>query len=278
MSPGASGSGTGAGSGPAGPGAAPDDACVKLAGRLADAAGKVVMRHFRKPLKVESKADASPLTVADREAEAAMRALIEPAFPDHGIVGEEIEARNAGADKVWVLDPIDGTQSFVTGKPLFGTLIALMDGGRPVLGLMDLPAIGERWLGVSGRPTAFNGKPVRARPCAALRDAWLYATSPHMFEERDFPAFERLRKRARRVVYGAECMSYGLLAMGLVDLVCEGTMKLYDYAAMVPIVEGAGGVITDWRGRALGSEGDGTVLAAGDAGLHAAALKVLAGT
>ncbi|HEX9570487.1 MAG TPA: histidinol-phosphatase [Rhodospirillales bacterium] len=277
MSREASGPGSGAGSGPAAPGASPDDACVKLAGRLADAAGRVVMRHFRTPMAVAAKPDASPLTAADREAEAAMRALIEKAFPAHGIVGEEIESRNPGADTVWVLDPIDGTQSFVTGKPLFGTLIALLDRGRPVLGLMDLPAIKERWLGVAGRPTTFNGKPVRVRACKDLKDAWLYATSPQMFGDLDFPAFERLRKRARRAVYGAECMAYGLLANGYVDLVCEGTMKLYDYAPMVPIVEGAGGVITDWRGRALGPEGDGTVLAAGDAALHAAAIALLAG-
>ena len=110
-----------------------------------------------------------------------------------------------------------------------------------------------------------------------MKDAWLYATSPHMFGERDFAAFERLRKRARRAVYGAECMAYGLLANGYVDLVCEGTMKLYDYAPMVPIVEGAGGVITDWQGGALATEGDGTVLAAGDVGLHALAMRELAG-
>jgi len=277
MSREASGPGSGAGSGTAAPGASPDEAWVRLAGRLADAAGRVVMRHFRKPMTVERKPDASPLTAADREAESAMRALIEDTLPGHGIVGEEIEPRNAGADMVWVLDPIDGTQSFVTGKPLFGTLIALLDRGRPVLGLMDMPAIEERWLGVVGRPTTFNGTPVRVRACAELKDAWLYATSPHMFGEQGFPAFERLRKRARRVVYGAECMAYGLLANGYVDLVCEGTMKLYDYAPMAPIVEGAGGVITDWRGRALGLEGDGTVLAAGDAGLHAEAMRALAG-
>lgn len=267
-----------AGAGPARRDATPDPAFVALAGRLADAAGRVIMRHFRRPMAVDTKPDRSPLTRADRDAEAAMRTLIEKAFPGHGIVGEEIAARNPGADRVWILDPIDGTQSFVTGKPLFGTLIALMEEGRPVLGLMDLPAIKERWLGVKGRRTTFNGKPARVRACDAVAEAWLYATSPHMFGDENFPAFERLRKAARRVVYGAECMSYGLLAMGFVDLVCEGTMKVYDYAAMVPIVEGAGGVITDWRGRALGMQGDGTVLAAGDARAHAAALKLLAGT
>ncbi|MFQ5763420.1 MAG: histidinol-phosphatase [Rhodospirillales bacterium] len=261
------------------PGAVPDDALVALAGRLADAAGAVAMGHFRAPMDVGAKPDQSPVTAADEEAEAAMRALIADAYPDHGIVGEEMEDRNPDAGLVWVLDPIDGTQSFVTGKPLFGTLIALLEGGHPVLGVMDMPALAERWVGVRGRPTTFNGTPVQARPCRSLADAWLYATSPHMFGDADFPAFERLGKASRRTVYGAECMAYGLLANGWVDLVCEGTMELYDYAALVPIVESAGGVITDWRGRALGMQanGDGTVLAAGDAGVHARALDVLAG-
>lgn len=272
---------TAPGAGPASPetspGAPPDDALVALAERLADAAGAVVMRHFRAPMEVAAKPDQSPVTRADAEAEAAMRALIEAAHPDHGILGEEMEARNPGAGRLWVLDPIDGTQSFVTGKPLFGTLIALLDGGRPVLGVMDMPALKERWVGALGRPTAFNGVPVRARACGGLAGAWLYATSPEMFGDAGFPAFRRLRDRVRRTVYGAECMAYGLLANGWVDLVCEGTMELYDYAALVPIVEGAGGVITDWRGRALGVDGDGTVLAAGDAGVHAEALEALAG-
>jgi len=257
--------------------APPDPKFVDLAGRMADAAADVIMRHFRRPMKVDIKPDKSPLTRADSDAEAAMRALVEAAFPDHGIVGEEMETRNPGADRVWILDPIDGTQSFVTGKPLFGTLIALLEEGRPVLGLMHMPALGERWLGVSGRPTTFNGKPVKVRACADVAEAWLYATSPHMFGDADFPAFERLRKSCRRTVYGAECMSYGLLANGLVDVVCEGTMKVYDYAPMAPIVEGAGGVITDWRGRGLGMTGDGTVLAAGDPRAHARALTLLAG-
>lgn len=250
---------------------------IDLAERLADASGAIVRRYFRTTLEVEDKPDKSPVTVADREAETAIRELIEEAFPDHGIVGEEYGAVRADAKYVWVLDPIDGTKSFITGKPLFGTLIALLRQGRPVLGVIDMPALGERWIGRQGQPTTFNGNPVQARACGDLAQAWLYATSPQMFEDADFPAFERLRKQARRTVYGAECMAYGLLANGTVDLVCEGTMKLYDYAAVVPIVKGAGGVITDWRGRALGMEGDGTVLAAGDRSLHAAALEVLTG-
>jgi len=249
---------------------------VKLAETLADAARDVAMSYFRQPLDIDAKPDDSPVTIADKQAEDAMRALIADAYPDHGIIGEERDNKNEDAEYVWVLDPIDGTQSFVTGKPLFGALIGLLARGRPVLGVIDMPALGERWLGAAGRPTTFNGDPVTVRACPDIGKAWLYATSPHMFEDADFPAFERLRKASWRAIYGAECMAYGLLANGLVDIVCEGTMDLHDYAPMVPIVEGAGGVITDWRGQALGIGGDGTVLAAGDAVCHAAALELLA--
>jgi inositol-phosphate phosphatase/L-galactose 1-phosphate phosphatase/histidinol-phosphatase len=264
---------SGTGSGPA----SPDDTFVELAGRMADAAGAVVMKYFRAPMDVSAKPDQSPVTVADVEAESAMRKLIEEAFPDHGIIGEEMDNHQPDAEFTWVVDPIDGTQSFATGKPLFGTLIALLHQGRPVLGIMDMPALGERWVGRQGGPTTFNGNPVEVRACGNMAEAWLYATSPHMFEDADFPAFERMRKQARRTVYGAECMAYGLLANGTVDLVCEGTMELYDYAALVPIVQGAGGILTDWKGQPLGMEGDGTMLAAGDHALHARALELLAG-
>ena len=248
---------------------------VKLAEKLADAAREVVMGHFRKPMEIDAKPDDSPVTIADRQAEDAMRALIGDAFPAHGIIGEERTDKNPGAEFVWVLDPIDGTQSFVTGKPLFGTLIALLQRGRPILGIIDMPALNERWIGAAGRPTLFNAEPVTVRACSGVGEAWLYVTSPHMFEDADFPVFERLRKACWRTIYGAECMAYGLLASGLVDIVCEGTMNLYDYAPMVPIIEGAGGVITDWRGNALGMDGDGSVLTAGDAACHTAALELL---
>ena len=252
-------------------------AFIGLAEQLAEAARGVVMPHFRKPLAIDSKPDQSPVTIADKDAEAAMRGLIEDAYPDHGIIGEEFSDTRPDAEFVWVLDPIDGTQFFVTGKPLFGTLIALIHNGRPVLGVMDMPALQERWIGVHGQPTTFNGKPVTTRACESVEKAWLYATSPHMFEDADFPAFERLRQASWRAVYGAECMAYGLLSNGLVDMVCEGTMDLHDFAPMVPIVEGAGGVITDWRGADLGPNSGGNVLASGDKAIHAAAIKLLEG-
>ncbi len=250
---------------------------VELAEAVADAVRPIVMGHFRKGGAVEAKADESPVTAADREAETAMRTLIRASFPEHGIFGEEQESERPEAEYVWVLDPIDGTQSFVTGKPLFGTLIALTRHGAPLVGVMDMPALKERWVGAPGRKTLFNGVPAATRPCAGLRDAWLYATSPQMFPGQDFAAFERLRKQSWRAIYGAECYAYGLLAGGFVDLVAESGMQPYDFCALVPLVEGAGGMITDWEGRRLTIESGPRVLAAGDSAVHAAAVRVLAG-
>jgi histidinol phosphatase-like enzyme (inositol monophosphatase family) len=251
---------------------------VAFALRMADAARAAVMPHFRThALVVDDKSDSSPVTAADRECEHTLRALIAREQPGHGVVGEEMAATRADAEWVWVIDPIDGTKSFVTGKPLFGTLIALLRRGRPVLGIIDHPAIDARYVGIEGRPTTRNGQPVRVRACAALKNAWLYATTPEMFRPGpEADAFVRLKKNVKHPVFGAECLAYGLLAEGFVDLVCEATMKPVDYLPLVAVVEGAGGVITDWRGRPLGLDSSGQVLAAGDP-RHAEALAILAG-
>jgi inositol-phosphate phosphatase/L-galactose 1-phosphate phosphatase/histidinol-phosphatase len=251
-------------------------ALALLAERLADAARPITLRYFRRGVEYDVKPDTSPVTVADREAESAMRTIIGEAFPDHGILGEEHGAEHLDARFVWVLDPIDGTKSFVTGKPLFGTLIAVLREGRPVVGVIDMPALDERWLGVERRPTTFNGTPVRARPCESLDRAWLYATSPQMFRGPEVSAFERLRGGCYAAVWGADLYAYGLLASGRVDLVCEASLQPYDYCAVVPVIQGAGGVITDWQGQPLGLASDGRVLAAGDAALHLKARSALA--
>jgi inositol-phosphate phosphatase/L-galactose 1-phosphate phosphatase/histidinol-phosphatase len=249
---------------------------VDLAGRLADAAGPIVRGYFRAGTEIHDKADATPVTAADREAETAMRALIEAEFPGHGILGEEFGPVREDAEFVWVLDPIDGTKSFVTGKPLFGILIGLARAGLPILGIIEQPVLGERWIGAAGMRTTFNGRPAHTRSCGALGDAWLYATSPEMFGEgEDFAAFGRLKRAVKHPVYGADCYAYGLLAAGFVDLVCEAALKPFDFTAIVPIVAGAGGVMTDWAGADLTLASDGRVLAAGDGAIHAAALERL---
>jgi inositol-phosphate phosphatase/L-galactose 1-phosphate phosphatase/histidinol-phosphatase len=252
------------------------DALVRRAETMADAVRPVVLRYFADPVLFEMKADLSPVTVADREAEATMRRLIEAEMPTHGILGEEYGADRLDAPYVWVLDPIDGTKSFVTGKPLFGTLIALLREGRPIVGIIDMPALDERWVGAAGRLTTFNGRSARVRACDALSRAWLYATSPRMFADAAAVAFERLRSNCYADVYGADLYAYGLLARGRVDLVCEASLQPYDYCAAVPVVEGAGGVISTWDGQPLGLSSGSCVLAAGDPRAHRAARAALA--
>lgn len=249
---------------------------IDLAQRLADLAGAVARRYFRQPIAVDTKPDRTPVTVADREAEAAMRAAIERQFPQDGILGEEHGPVRADAARVWVLDPIDGTKSFIAGIPLFGILIALVENGVPVLGVIDQPISRERWLGVAGQPTRKNGAAIRARVCPDLAAASLYATSPDMFGA-DRPAFERLKGAVKAVRFGADCYAYGQLAAGFVDLVVEADLKPYDYCALVPVIEGAGGAITDWRGDRLGLKSDGRVIAAGDPMLAPKARAVLEG-
>ncbi len=246
-----------------------------LAGRMADAASLVTQRYFRAPVTIEAKTDTSPVTVADREAEAAMREILRIECPDHGVYGEEHGQERTDSEFVWVLDPIDGTKSFVIGKPLFGTLIALAHNGRPVLGVIDCPILGERWIGLDGLSTTLNKKAVSTRFCGRLADAWLASTAPDLFEAPDQTRFDRLRGEVRHTVWGGDCHSYGLLAAGTLDLVVEATMKPYDYMALVPVISGAGGKITDWEGNALGFESDGRVLAAGDPRLHEMVAKIL---
>ncbi len=246
----------------------------------ADLAGQVIRPLFRSQLLVDAKGDASPVTEADRAAERAIRALLADRLPAHGVIGEEYGDHQADAEWVWVLDPIDGTRAFVTGRPLFGTLIGLLHRGRPVLGLIDQPATGERWIGIAGRPTTFRaplGGTPGCRPCATLAEAELSCTSPDMFDATTAPRFAALKAAARRTTWGGDCYAYGLLAIGLVDVVVDATMKPWDWAALVPVIEGAGGRCTDWAGRPLALDGDGTVLAVGDPALLAPASSLLSG-
>ncbi|MBM3517450.1 MAG: histidinol-phosphatase [Alphaproteobacteria bacterium] len=245
--------------------------------RLADAAGAAIRPLYRVPIAIDAKSDLSPVTAADRAAEAAMRREIATHYPAHGVVGEEFGTSRPEADYVWVLDPIDGTKSFITGKPLFGTLIGLTHRGHAVLGIMDQPISGERWVGAAGRPTTLNGAVARTRACPDLARAVLFTTAIERLPERSRAAFARLQGAVALTQYSADCYAVGLLAIGFADLVVEDDVQPYDYMALIPIVEGAGGLMTDWQGRSLGLTGDGSMLAAGDAASHRAAVEALSG-
>jgi len=240
---------------------------IALALRLADAAGAVIRPHFRAQVASERKADASPVTLADRGAEDAMRRILDSERPDDTIIGEEFGTKEGSSGRSWVLDPIDGTTAFLAGRPIFGTLIALMVDGWPVMGVIDQPIAKERWVGATGRPTTLNGTPVRTRPCRELSEASIATTGPHYFSDHDGEHFMGLAAKTdyRRMVMGGDCYNYAMLASGHLDIVCEANLKIYDWAALVPVVEGAGGCMADWNGEPLNASSDGHVLELGDA-------------
>jgi len=240
------------------------EADIALAERLADAAGSAIRPYFRAPFDIETKSDQSPVTDADRAAEQAMRALLAAEAPRDGIAGEEFGTTAGSTGRQWVLDPIDGTRAFIAGRPLFGTLIALVIDGWPAIGVIDQPILRERWIGAIGRPTTFNGAPAATRMCRDLKDALLATTSPALFGDGELHAFEHLDAAVRSVVLGGDCYNYACVASGYLDVVVETGLKLYDFAALVPVVEGAGGRMCDWSGDPLTAASAGDVIAAGD--------------
>jgi histidinol phosphatase-like enzyme (inositol monophosphatase family) len=251
-----------------------------FAGTLADAAAVVTLKHFRSDLGVDNKLDGNafdPVTIADRDAETAIRALIEGHYPDHGILGEEHGAKSGTSAFKWVLDPIDGTRSFISGVPLWGTLIALNDGDYPVVGVMDQPYTGERFVGRPGRAEFLRGgrpKKLTTRACPSLSEAILGCTDPAMFTEgAELEAFSDVSTKTRLTRYGTDCYFYCLIAAGHADLVIEASMQPYDIQALIPIVEGAGGIVTNWLGE--DAQNGGRIIAAGDKRVHAQALDIL---
>lgn len=241
---------------------------------LARASGEYILPLYRQPgLAVDHKTDSSPVTIADRGAEELMRARLARHFPTHGVIGEEFGPDRPDAEFVWVLDPIDGTKAFVTGLPLWGTLIALLHRGQPVLGCIHQPALGQLVIG-DGHTSTLNDTPVRCRPTRTLEEATLLTSdpiNPHTYQNGD--AYEALIRRARLVRTWGDCYGYLLVATGWADVMLDPVMNPWDIAALVPIVRGAGGVISDWRGNPpYPAE---STIAAGTPELHAAVLRAL---
>jgi myo-inositol-1(or 4)-monophosphatase len=248
---------------------------------LATVSGETILPFFRTALSIEDKGKPGgfdPVTAADHAAETAMRTLIRRTFPDHGIIGEEYGRERADAEYVWVLDPIDGTKSFISGMPAWGTLIALLRSGEPVFGMMNQPFIRERFSG-DGRRASYRGpagaRDLRVRVCTELAKAVLFTTSPLLMKPDDRAIFSRVEQAARLSRYGGDCYAYCMLAAGHVDLVIETELKPYDVLPLLPIIGGAGGVVTTWEGGA--PHAGGRIIAAGDKCVHAAALALLAG-
>ncbi|MDE3015979.1 MAG: histidinol-phosphatase [Pseudomonadota bacterium] len=264
------------------------DEFLSLAGRLADSAGGISRRHWRAALPVDAKADTSPVTEADREAEAAMRSLIEEIFPDHGIIGEEFGNVRRESPYQWVLDPIDGTRAFIAGYPTFATLIALAKDSIPILGIVDQPVTQERWIGMAGKPAMFRHPREGGGPVSIPLDARLHGNDktlsqaviattsmPYHFNAAEAAVFEKIRKQCAQTVIGGDGYGYAMVASGHIDIFIDSGLKPYDFCALRPIIEGAGGVITDWKGQKLTLHSDGRVVAAGNKKLHLEALTFL---
>ena len=249
---------------------------LRVAHALAGAAAAHSLRLFRTPLDIIAKADESPVTQADRAAETAMRDILAAERPADGIFGEEHGQERVDAERIWVLDPIDGTRSFITGSPLWGTLIALVRDGRVELGMVDMPVLGERWIGQAGLGAQRNGQPVRVRDCKTIAEARIVTTSPDIFNAADWQAFDRLSRQCAMRRFGGDCYGYAQLAGGTIDLVVETGLQPYDYLGPTGLIEAAGGVVTDWEGRPLGLEANARVVAAATPELHRQALALLA--
>lgn len=247
---------------------------------LAKVAGDAIRPFFRTTLGVENKGKSGvfdPVTEADRAAETAMRRLIQKTFPQHGIIGEEFGTQKADAPYVWVLDPIDGTKSFMTGMPAWGTLIGLLKDGAPVYGMMHQPFIGE-WFSGDCAGARYRGpagdRKLKVRACASVKDAMLYTTSPLLMNEEERAQFLKVEAKAKHSRYGGDCYSYCMVAAGHIDLVIESGVNAFDIVPLIPIIEGAGGLVTTWTGENAAKGG--RIIAAGDRRTHAEAMKLLA--
>jgi inositol-phosphate phosphatase/L-galactose 1-phosphate phosphatase/histidinol-phosphatase len=248
---------------------------LKAALEISESAAAIPLRYFRSELAVEDKPDESPVTVADRETEEHITRAILERFPSHGIFGEEFGRRETDGPYTWIVDPIDGTRSFISGSPLFGMLLGVVRDCQAEAGVIRMPALGEWFAGSRGGGATWNGKPIRCRPSPPLADARVFINEAERIMAHDADLLARLMKAGRFMRFANDCYAFGLVAAGQIDLVVDYDLQPYDYMPCVPVVEAAGGVITDWKGEPLGLESDGSVLAAGSAELHAAMLAVL---
>jgi len=257
-------------------------AYIAAAHEFADLAGAAILPHFRRRIRIDNKAGDGgfdPVTAADRAAERVISKALASRWPDHGLEGEEYGHRNPDARMRWIIDPIDGTRAFILGMPIWGTLIGLMDGDAPLLGMMDQPYTRERfWSGA--KASYFRGpdgkeRRLKTRSCASLAEAMFTTTDPGLFTSaKDQRGFKAIKERVRSVRYGGDCYTYCLLAAGLVDIVVETGLKPHDIVALIPIIERAGGRVTTWDGKP--ATHGGRIVAAGDARVHEEALTLLA--
>jgi len=248
---------------------------LNFANKLADAAGITSMEYFRTSLDIDNKSDESPVTIADKNTELKIRSMIEKEYPDHGILGEEFDNINPNAEFIWVIDPIDGTRSYIAGHKDFGNLISLTQNKKPIIGIINCPAHDERWVGAKNQHSTINQQPVKTSNVTNIEDAYLFTSGLYFDEPNLRRAVEKINKKVRYCRYGGDCYMYGMVASGLIDIVIEDTLKVHDYMALVNVIEGAGGKITDKFGNEINTESQGSLVVSANEELHSKLISVI---
>ena len=252
----------------------PADTFLKHGEIMADLARSFIRRSILIKPKIEYKIDGSPVTNFDIEVEGILRKYIHDKYPEHGIIGEELTAVNPNSEFVWLVDPIDGTLAFLTGIPVYGTLISLLHDGFPILGIIDIPMTGDRWVGQKNKKTLYNGRFIKTSDCNSLSEATLSTSSPDHYDETNLNVLKTLQSATIQTVYGGSCVAYGQIASGKIDLGIDANFDIHDFLPLVPIIEGAGGLLTNWQGETLSKEsGTENMLASANSYLHDKALE-----
>ncbi|MBH32246.1 MAG: histidinol phosphate phosphatase [Gammaproteobacteria bacterium] len=247
----------------------------KFANVLADEASKITNSYFRKKINIENKEDESPVTIADKNTELKIRDLISNKYPSHGILGEEYGNNQIESEYIWVIDPIDGTRSFIAGHKDFGTLISLLHNNKPVIGIINCPAHNERWIGVRGQKTTLNNKIIETSKITNINEAYLFTSGIYFHEPILKKGYKNIKEKCKYYRLGGDCYMYGMLASGLIDIVIEDTLKAHDYMALVNVIEGAGGKITDKYGKDVTIESDGSLIASCNSTLHNKLISII---
>ena len=248
---------------------------LNFANQLADSATVSSMQYFRTFLDIDNKSDESPVTIADKNTELKIRSMIEKEYPNHGILGEEFDSINPDAEFIWVIDPIDGTRSYIAGHKDFGNLISLTQNKKPIIGIINCPAHNERWVGVKNQNSTLNHKTAKTSNVTKIEDAYLFTSGLYFDEPHLRNAVDKITDKARYFRYGGDCYMYGMIASGLIDIVIEDTLKVHDYMALVNIIEGAGGKITDKFGNEITTDSQGSVIASANEKLHSELISLI---
>ena len=248
---------------------------IEFSNLLSEESSKIILKYFRSDYNVESKNDSTPVTVADKESESLIRELIIKKYPNHGIIGEEHGDVNPNSEFVWVIDPINGTRSFIAGHKDFGTLIALLHNKQPILGIINCPAHKERWMGICNESTTLNGNKAKTSNKEDISEGYAF-TSGLYFEDKKFKdGFDKIIEQTKYFRFGGDCYMYGMLASGLIDIVVEDTLKNHDYMALLPVIEGAGGIVSDRFGKKINLKSDGSFVATCSQSIHKQVIEIL---